>query len=397
MAHATEKSFKVSVPDSELELLRKKLDLVRFPDELDGSGWNYGAPLADVRRLVARWKDGYDWRTAEAKINELPQFTRDVDVDEFGTLNIHYVHVKSDAKDAIPLLFIHGWPGHFMEVSKMLPLLTSSSGDHPSFHVVACSLPNFGFSDAAKQTGFKIEKYAETLHKVMLALGYNEYAVQGGDWGYCVARSMAYAYGPKHVKAWHTNSPVSGPPTLYDSPLLYLKFMTTPFTAAETESFKRHQAKSYNTGGYMEIHRTKPQTIGYSLADSPVGLLAWIYEKLVAWTDKYPWDDDEVLTWVSIYWFSRAGPTASGRIYYEFLSRMAESTPPWSPVPLGLSYFPEEVAPYAPKLWMRTVGDVVFEAEHNAGGHFAAYEQPEALADDLRAMFSKPALAKLFK
>ncbi|TCD68986.1 hypothetical protein EIP91_009208 [Steccherinum ochraceum] len=253
MAHE-EHPFKLSISESELELLHKKLDLARFPDELEEAGWDYGAPLADVRRLAERWKNGFDWRAAEAKINKLPQFTRDIDVDRFGTLNIHYVHVKSEAKDAIPLLFVHGWPGHFLEASKILPLLTST-GEHPSFHVVALSLPGYGFSEGSKKIGFSVVQYAEVGHKLMLALGYKEYIVQGGDWGHIICHTAAHLYGPKHVKAWHTNLP----------------------------------------------------------------------------------------------------------------------------------------------LWMRTTGNVVYESEHPAGGHFAAYEQPEALVGDLREMFRKPELAQLFK
>lgn len=194
----TEQSFRIAIPDSELDLLHKKLDLVRFPDELEGAGWDYGAPLADIKRLVARWKEGYDWRAAEASINEIPQFTRDIDVDGFGTLNIHYIHQTSTVKNAVPLLFIHGctfsfvcksrqccsWscmhvgPGHFLEVRKMLPLLTEASPDHPSFHVVSPNLPNFGFSEAAKQPGFTGDRYAEVVNKLMLALGYDDYGAQ---------------------------------------------------------------------------------------------------------------------------------------------------------------------------------------------------------------------------
>ncbi|TCD68987.1 hypothetical protein EIP91_009209 [Steccherinum ochraceum] len=394
MAHE-QQTFNISVPDSELELLRKKLDLARFPDELEESGWEYGAPLADVRRLVERWKDGFDWRAAETKLNKLPQFTRDIDVDRFGTLNIHYVHVKSEATDAIPLLFVHGWPGSFLEVSKILPLLTST-GEHPSFHVVALSLPGFGFSEGAQKTGFRIAQYAEVGHKLMLALGYNTYAVQGGDWGNIICRNLAHLYGPKHVKAWYTNLPIGRPPTFRDSPLLYLRSLLTPFSAQDVKGLERNRLWDFKYKGYMYIQQSKPQTVGYSQADSPVGLLAWIYEKLVSWTDSYPWEDDEVLTWVSLYWFSRAGPTAAARIYYEYFNFVAASTPPWTGIPLGISYFPKEIL-YTPRLWMRTVGNVVYESEHTVGGHFAAYEQPEALVGDLREMFGKPDLAKLFK
>ncbi|KZT67062.1 alpha/beta-hydrolase [Daedalea quercina L-15889] len=385
----TEQPFRIAIPDSELDLLRKKLDLVRFPDELEGAGWDYGAPLADIKRLVARWKEGYDWRAAEASINEIPQFTRDIDVDGFGTLNIHYIHQTSTVKNAVPLLFIHGWPGHFLEVRKMLPLLTEASPDHPSFHVVSPNLPNFGFSEAAKQPGFTGDRYAEVVNKLMLALGYDEYVVQGGDWGSFIASKLAAAYGRKSVKAWHTNFPrIRTPPALTKFPRLWLQHALTPYTDAERASLVRQQWFLQKGRGYFLEQATQPQTLGYSLADSPVGLLAWVYEKLVAWSDDYPWQDDEVLTWISLYWFSRTGPAASVRIYYEVTNAKEYTSVPWSSIPCGLSFFPKELTSL-PKTWARQAGNVVFESEHKAGGHFAAHEKPEALAADLRAMFGK--------
>ncbi|KAF9800854.1 hypothetical protein IEO21_10278 [Rhodonia placenta] len=386
----TEKAFQIDVSDADIEFLHKKLELTRFPDELDEAGWNYGAPLADVRRLVARWKDGYDWRKVEAEINAIPQFTRDIDVDGFGTLNIHYIHQKSSVATAVPLLFVHGWPGHFLEVRKMLPILTAASPDHPSFHVVALSLPGYGFSEAPKQKGFRGLQYAEVANKLMLALGYNEYVVQGGDWGYYISKLIVAEYGTKTVKAWHTNMPVAGPPSVWTHPGQFLLFWVKPFTAAERAGFGHSQKFQKKGNGYFMEQSTQPQTIGYSLADSPAGLLAWIYEKLVHWTDSYAWDDDEVLTWISVYWFSRAGPAASVRIYYEVIQDDpgAFRAAKYSPIPLGLSFFPKELV-IVPRLWARTLGNVVFEAEHEKGGHFAAHERPEDLAGDLRKMFGK--------
>lgn len=143
--------YQIHVPESALELLRKKLELSTFPDELDAAGWDYGAPLADVKRLTNHWLNNYNWRTHEEKLNQLPQFTTDINVDGFGTLNIHFIHQKSDVEKAIPLLFCHGWPGSFIEVSKIMPLLTKGGKDGPAFHVVAPSLPNYGFSEGVKK------------------------------------------------------------------------------------------------------------------------------------------------------------------------------------------------------------------------------------------------------
>jgi len=384
-----EQPFTFAVPHSELEFLHNKLDLARLSDELDGAAWDYGAPLADIKRLVARWKEGYDWRAAEAGINEIPQFTRDIEVDGFGTLNIHYIHQKSAVKNAVPLLFLHGWPGHFLEVKKMLPLLTVASPDHPSFHVVAPSLPNFGFSEAVKKPGFSGDQYAEAANKLMLALGYEEYVVQGGDWGSFIARNLAAAYGHKSVKAWHSNFPrVRTPPALTKFPRLWLQHALTAYTERDRAGLARMAWFMAKGRGYFLEQSTQPQTLGYSLADSPVGLLAWVYEKLVSWSDSYPWDDDEVLTWISVYWFSRPGPAASVRIYYEVNNANEYADVLWSSIPCGLSFFAKEIS-VPPRTWARTIGNVVFESEHSAGGHFAAHERPEDLAADVRAMFGK--------
>jgi len=386
----SEVPFKISVSDEKITQLKAKLDAVTFPDELEDAGWAYGAPLTDIKRIVARWQNGFDWRAQEKMLNdELPQFTRDINVDGFGTLNIHYVHQKSQVVDAIPLLFVHGWPGSFLEVRKILPLLTAASSEHPSFNVVAMSLPGYAFSEGPKKKGFAGTQYAEVGNKLMLALGYNEYVTQGGDWGYFVTRKIATIYGDKHSKAWHTNFGVAAPPHPLWTPLRFLAFLVTPYTVAERDGLKRSLEWRAQGRGYFEEQSTKPQTIGYSLVDSPVGLLSWIYEKLVTWTDEYPFTDDEVLTWVSIYWFSRAGPAASCRIYYETRKSGAfQDTATKPKIPMGVSFFPKELV-NLPRAWVRASGNVVFTSEQSSGGHFAAYEKPAELVDDVRKMFGK--------
>ncbi|KAH7913935.1 Alpha/Beta hydrolase protein [Hygrophoropsis aurantiaca] len=382
--------FTLAIPDEQIAALRAKLELATFPDELQDAGWDYGAPLADIKRLVARWKDGYDWRAEEKRINdELPMFTTDIDVQGFGNLNIHFVHQKSTVVDAVPLLFVHGWPGSFLEVRKILPLLTATSPEHPSFHVVALSLPGYGFSEAPHQKGFGIEQYAEVGNKLMLALGYNEYVTQGGDWGYVITRVIGNLYGGKHSKAWHTNFPIAAPPAFTKAPFSFMSFLVTPFTAEEKAGLARTAWFRSKGRGYFAEQSTQPQTLGYGLADSPVGLLAWIYEKLVVWTDSYPWTDDEVLTWISIYLFSRAGPAASLRIYYELGGNSSSSISSVGPtIPMGVSSFPKELL-VVPIAWVRSAFNVVFESKHKSGGHFAAHEKPDELVGDLRKMFGK--------
>ncbi|KAJ7207580.1 Alpha/Beta hydrolase protein [Mycena pura] len=393
----SEQPFTISISSEQLEDLKQKLALTRFPDELSDAGWAYGSPLADIKRLVARWKDGYDWRTHEARLNaELPQFTRDIAVDGFGTLNVHYVHKRSAVEGAVPLLFVHGWPGNFIEVRKVAPLLAEVSPDHPSFHVVALSLPGYGFSEAPKKKGFQITQYAEVGNKLMLALGYNEYVTQGGDWGGVITRKIATVYGGKHSKAWHTNFPIVQPPKLSLNPFRLLTAASMALallwlSPAEAAALARARETQRTGLAYLRLQATKPQTLGYALADSPAGLLAWIYEKLVAWTDGYAWDDDEVLTWISVYWFSRAGPAASLRIYYEAAAAgdLVPSVHDAAPaIPMGVSYFPGELAGL-PRNWVRRTGNVVFEAEHPMGGHFSAYETPALLVEDIRKMFRR--------
>ncbi|KAF8918946.1 Alpha/Beta hydrolase protein [Mucidula mucida] len=201
---------------------------------------------------------------------------------------------------------------------------------------------------------------------------------------------MALQYGGKHVKAWHTNMPVGTPPSI-NRPISYLKHLVTPYTVAEKAALQKSQWFERHGRGYHHEQATQPQTLGYSLADSPVGLLGWIYEKLYVWSDKYPWTDDEVLTWISIYWFSRAGPTASLRIYYEtYQSGDVEYLLQQRPsVPMGVSIFPGEpiVSPFS---WYTSNGNIVFSnTSHNKGGHFAAWETPDALVKDLHKMFGK--------
>ncbi|KZP18593.1 alpha/beta-hydrolase [Athelia psychrophila] len=386
---SSEQPFQIDISPEQIAQLKQKLSLTVFPDELEEAGWPYGAPLGDIKRLVARWSDGFDWQAQEAAINaDLPQFTRDIEVDGFGKLNIHYVHKKSTVTHAIPLLFVHGWPGSFLEVRKLLPLLTDPSPDHPSFHVVTFSLPGYGFSEAPNKKGFYRAQYAEVGNKVMLALGYNEYVTQGGDWGHIITRKIALDYWGKHSRAWHTNLPRATPPHAFWNPLSYLgSFLPWAYTEAEKADMMHSQTRQEDGTGYMAEQSTRPQTFSYPLADSPAGLLAWIYEKLLEWTDAHPFTDDEVLTWISIYWFSRAGPAASLRIYYELMHDGGfQQDGPNPTIPMGVAYFPKEIV-NLPRAWMRRQGSLVFSNEYDKGGYFAAFELPEQLAGDLRKMF----------
>ncbi|EIW83979.1 alpha beta-hydrolase [Coniophora puteana RWD-64-598 SS2] len=343
----TETPFQILIPDQDLVRLRAKLELTTLLNEVEGAGCDYGAPISDIRRLVDKWKNGYDWRKHEAALNaELPQYTRDISrVDGFGSLNIHYVHKKSDCSGAIPLLF----PGSFIE--------------HPSFRVATFNVPGFGFSEPVLKPGFRKPQYAELGNKLMVSLGYNEYVTQGGNWGQ-ITRQIGEMYGPKHAKAWHTNFP------MFKSELERIHWFTE-----KGSGYSAEQRMPSNFGIFSHGQSSRP---------------SWIYGKLHVWTDSCPWTDDEG---VSIDYFSRSGSVASLCIYYEVADvGMAPAfCKRFCTIPKGASYIPKELAPVLPS-WVRRENNVVFESMRESGGHFAAHEKPAELVGDLRRMFGKTGL-----
>lgn len=356
---ASPEPYTISIPDAAIEKLHRKLADTDFPPELEASSqWPYGAPLSDIQRLASRWANGFSWRTTEASLNTLPNYKTQVSVSGFGPISLHFIWQKSPNPNALPLLFCHGWPGSFLEVTKLLPLLaTQDTG--PAFTVVAPSLPNFGFSSRISKPGFGLAQYAEALHALMQQLGYTKYATQGGDWGFFITRIMGARY-PSHVVASHLNFVRANQPSFTAHPLLALQHAVMPYTATETAALER--ARWFRTEGnaYRLLQATKPMTLAYAFASSPVALLAWIYEKLVDWTDGYAWSDDEVLAWVSVYWFAEAGPSAHHWIYYEAAHAVDElgwdRAAKWvDRVKYGLAYFPKELA-NGPKTWGKTLG-----------------------------------------
>jgi pimeloyl-ACP methyl ester carboxylesterase len=385
--------FKIGIPEHKITRLKQKLAAADFPNELDNVGWDRGVPLADVKRLVKYWHDDFDWRQAEAELNQMPQYMTTVQIDGFDPVDLHFVHAKSPNPHAVPFLFCHGWPGSFDEASKILPLLLDGGSDQPSFDVVVPSLPNYGFSSRVGKPGFSCREMAMVLNKLMVdVLGYQEYVTQGGDLGYPVTRYLGYLY-PGHCKASHYNVTIPNAPTDTEFPDLYKIDQATPRTENELEGLKRTEWFNKEGKGYMTEHMTKPQTIGYSLTDSPVGLLAWIYEKLHDWSDNYPYTDYEICKWVSIYWFSRPGPAATLHIYYESFRAQDPAAKNihncyLKDIKIGSSQFPRDLF-VMPPLWNKTLGDLVLNKVHPSGGHFAAYEKPQELATDLREMFSK--------
>ena len=383
--------FKIDVPEAKIELLKKKLALsTEFPSAIDDEEtWNRGVPPSEVKRILDYWTSKWDWRRTEAKLNKLPQFTTSITVEGFPNQTMHFVHAESNVKTAIPLLFIHGWPGQFSEVEKILPLLISgNSKDIPAFHVVAPSLINFGFSSRCVKKGWNVDAHAHSCHQLMQKLGYEKYVVQGGDLGSFTARAMVQHY-PDHIGGHLLN--LAGPrkPDAERDPELYKRWSEHTLTDREKSDMEWVEATLREGMGYYQIQMTKPQTLGYSMADSPLGLMAWVYEKMHDWSHNYPWTCEEILQWVAIYYFSTPGPNATQSIYYDsvhFRGKYTEKD--YSPVPLGMSRFPKELD-LSPRMWHETLGPLVFWSEHDQGGHFAAWEAPEELVDDLRNMFGE--------
>ncbi|KAI1136025.1 alpha/beta-hydrolase [Hypoxylon sp. FL0543] len=386
--------YKISIPPCDVDELNQKLSKARFPEVVDNGNWERGPPIQNIRRITNHWRESFSWPRFEEKLNQLPNYEATISVDGFEPFQLHFVHQKSPVPDAIPLVIFHGWPGSFYEVAKVLSLLTAS---RPAFHVVAPSLPNFGFSDRIDKPGFGIKQYAETYHKLMQGLGYEQYAAQGADWGSPITRLMGILY-PESLRAVHLYMVAANPPPI-TAPISFVRYLVQHFlnlyTPQEASGLQRAQSFQGNRDGYFQIQKQRPNTIGVALADSPVGLLTWIYDKLVVWTDGYPWTDEEVCEWISLYWFSRAGPAASVAIYYEAFRGewVANSGIYTRGTKMGFSYFPKEMY-RTPSSWNKQLGDVVFEREHEHGGHFALWEEPEAIIDDLQVMFAQGGKAR---
>ncbi|KIW09246.1 uncharacterized protein PV09_00170 [Verruconis gallopava] len=393
----TSKPFKIQISDQELEILRQKLELARLPDQPEGYTIKQGVPVPEISRIVEHWKTDFlpKWREHEAKLNELPMFTRPVQSQGFGTLDIHFIHATSKAENAIPLLFVHGWPGSFIEASKIVSKLTDPGEGKQAFHVVAPSLPNYGFSEGVKKRGFNLAHYGHVCNQLMLDLGYDQYVAQGGDWGSIITRIMG-RFHADHMRAVHVNMLAFQPSNVLKQPWLLLTALLPSFwpTKLERQGLKNGVQYTVDGNKYYEIQRTRPQTVAYCLSDSPVALLGWVYEKLIHWTDDYPWTPDEILIWISIYWFSRAGPGASVRTYFEAHDEDAQWRGAeteyrfwdWQKALLGTSQFPRDII-NIPRFLARTLGKVVFERQHTSGGHFAAWERPDELVADLQDMF----------
>ncbi len=373
--------FTIDVPDDVLADLRERLARARMPDEPEGVGWQLGMNQAYLRQLVDYWRDEFDWRAQERRLNRLEQFKTTID-----GLDIHFVHRRSAEPDAFPLILTHGWPGTFAEFDKVIEPLTDPVAHggraEDAFHVVVPSIPGYGFSDRPRQLGYGRDRTGAIFAELMARLGYERYGAQGGDLGAGVSRWLA-ANDAEHVAGLHLNLCTAGPPDP-DNP-------TAGVPPAEVALMEERAAFwTDEERGYSHMHGTKPQTLGYSLNDSPVGLAAWIVEKYRSWCDcdgnpETRFSKDELLTTLTIYWATETA-TSAARYYYEGRHGDNSPDPARIEVPTACAAFPGEFR-FTPRRWLEARYNLVRFTMMPSGGHFAASEAPELLVDDLRAFF----------
>jgi epoxide hydrolase len=375
MSEAIER-FEIHVDDAVLDDLQQRLGATRFPDQLEGTGWEYGMPVDTLHDLVSYWRDTYDWRAQEARLNEVAQFRTRIDGQ-----SIHFVHARSPHADALPLLLVHGWPGSVVEFLDVIPKLTDPEAHGGSaadaFHVLAPSLPGYGFSEPTRTPGWDPWRVARAFVELVRRSGYARYGVQGGDWGSQVVTRMG-ALDAEGCAGVHLNLAV------VDAPKEQLPL--TPKEQADLVAMARFQRDEV---GYAIEQWTKPQTVGVGLNDSPAGLLAWIVEKFRTWSDcdgdpLTVFTRDQLLTNVMTYWVTQT-ITSSARLYWE-LMHAQQGAPEYVAVPTGVARYPKEILCF-PRSWVERRYNVTYWNELPRGGHFAAMEQPDLFVDDVRTFF----------
>ncbi|MDX2381075.1 MAG: alpha/beta fold hydrolase [Acidimicrobiia bacterium] len=368
--------FRSEVPDAVLDDLRQRLHNTRWPEAELVDDWTQGIPLSYVQEVCRYWADDYDWRSREQALNRFDHFTTEID-----GIDLHFVHARSPHPNALPLLLTHGWPGSIVEFHKVIePLVDPPAfgGDAAdAFHVIAPSLPGFGFSGKPTETGWGVDKIADVFARLMARLGYGRYVAQGGDWGSAVTAAIG-ALDPGHCAAVHVTLAMGVRPTLEGDP-----------SPEELRALERAKYYSEWDSGYSKQQSTRPQTVGYGLVDSPSGQLAWILEKFWAWTDcdGHPENvltRDELLDNVMLYWID-AKAASSARLYWESFRRGERHT---VAIPSGFAVFPKEVVPPV-RAWLDdSFTDIRHFAEYDRGGHFAAFEVPDIFVSELRSFFS---------
>lgn len=369
--------FRIHVPEAELADLRERLQRTRWPEPETVDDWSQGIPLAYVQDVCRYWTADYDWRAREAQLNRFPQFRTDLD-----GLGIHFLHVRSPEPDALPLVITHGWPGSIVEFHKVIGPLTdpvAHGGDAAdAFHVVCPSLPGYGFSDRPTEVGWKTPRIGAAWSTLMARLGYDRYGAQGGDWGASVTTCIGQL-DPDHVVGIHLNMVIAFPDPSLGEP--------TEHEQAALASLAHYQQQE---SGYSTQQSTRPQTLGYGLVDSPAGQAAWILEKFYAWTDcdGHPENvltRDELLDNVMLYWIPGTG-ASSGRLYWESFNDFTTKLGAVQ-VPVGAMVMPKEIIRPSRRWAEARFPDIRQWNELDRGGHFAAFEQPEAFVDEVRSFF----------
>jgi pimeloyl-ACP methyl ester carboxylesterase len=378
--------FRIEIPQADLEDLRARLARTRWPARPRVDDWSRGVPLDYLRQLAEYWATGFDWRASEAALNEIPQFTT-----ELGGQTIHFFHVRSPEPDALPLILTHGWPSSPVEFTKLMAQLADprAHGGDPAdaFHVVVPSLPGYGFSNPIGEAGFSLFGVAQSWAELMSRLGYQRYAAQGTDVGSGVAGMLAMA-DPQHVAGVHLSGTGAAPPF---GAALELDGLSAA-DRARAEKFNKARDEGF---GYLWLQSTRPQTLAYALNDSPAGQLAWIVEKFYEWTDpaaKLPEDAvdrDQMLTNISIFWFTGSGASAAHAVYEGMQAWRAVAAQQDSGVAQQQQAGPPTgVAVFAADTTIRSLMDPLGKIEHwsefGQGGHFAAMEVPDLLASDIR-------------
>ncbi|HOB14475.1 MAG TPA: epoxide hydrolase [Novosphingobium sp.] len=365
--------FQLSVDQAELDDLNARIDRTRWPEGETVSDWSQGTPLAALRDLVGYWRSGYDWRACERRLNALGQYMTEID-----GLDIHFIHVRSPHPGALPLVMTHGWPGSVIEFMGVVERLTQPDDPLVAFDLVLPSLPGFGFSGKPSATGWGVERIGRAWGQLMERLGYSRWVAQGGDWGSAVTTAIAVQQVPG-CAGIHLNMPIGRPvPEDLENP--------SPAELKALGALKHYQDWD---SGYSTQQRTRPQTVGYGLVDSPVGLAGWIFEKMWAWTDNRgsPFDAlsrDQILDNIMHYWLPATG-ASSARLYWESFGSFA---PREIALPVAVSAFPKEILP-TPRKWAeRNFRNLIHWGEMEKGGHFAAWEQPEAFAAELQTAFA---------
>jgi microsomal epoxide hydrolase len=372
--------FQVAVPEPVLADLRERLARTRWPDQIDGTGWDYGTDLDYLRDLCDYWGSRYDWRATEARLNSWPNATTVIDGQR-----IHFIHARSDHPDALPLLVLHGWPGSVTEMIEIIDPLShpSTAGADPldSFHVVCASLPGFGFSGPTHERGWHPRRIAAALVGLMDRLGYGRFGCLGGDWGATTSNYMALDF-PDRLCGLYLTMVATGPPAGADGSELSNE--ERQWLASSTAFFAEES-------GYLQIQGTRPQTLAYGLSDSPAGLAGWIVEKFRAWSDcdgdlESVIGRDHLLADITLYWVTGTVNSAS-RIYLEAM-RAGQFQPIAEriEVPTGAAIFPKETVK-SPRPWAEAAWNLKRWTVMPKGGHFAALEVPELLVDDVRAFY----------